>query len=53
MLEALIAFKQLKKCLIITLVLNYYYIDRETILKTNAFDSIVIAVIFQKIPEGY
>ena len=42
--EALITFKQLKEYLVITLVLSYYYIDRETMFKTDASDSIVIAV---------
>ena len=46
-------FKQLKECLIITSVLSYYYINKETMFKTDTSDSIVAAVVFQLVLDGH
>ena len=53
MSEALRAFEQLKEYLITAPVLSHYYMDRETMLETDASDGVVAAVASQLAPDGH
>ena len=47
------AFEQLKECLVTALVLSHYHVDKETILETDASNSVVAAVASQLAPDGH
>jgi len=46
------AFNELKKWLVSTLLLAYFYPERPLILEIDTLDSIIAAIYFQKQPDG-